>query len=971
MEKETYNAREVGSEALALAKKTYPDTFISDARFYNYKEQMVVAVAYKKQRLPYTSAFLSCGKFMKKILSFGSQIVLINLNTYCFECKDKNIPLSSSLEKRAKMIISEFNEYGGYINARGEHVIDLSTPRVGPHFDVNLLLGHYEDAEYPLLATPKSVVNSFGGGSFRGEADFQVSATKWGVNPYENGNPFNRQFYLVEKGKQIFFSGKMDESIKKATCIHSSNYTTITYFFNKLKVTRKIFILGKRTGDPEAVEIQEISIENLSSHPRHLQLIAVGMFGFSNPDCQKVDIIYQTVINQTRLFINDQKEIEAISPDYYPKIFRNRMRFALLRNDDGYADSFTNDLEEFLGGGTYAKPRGLNNFSNNLKRSGASFYALKKSFDLPSLSKVNFSDVIGASYIKNKNDDIVDKLENDINNFVNHYPKFADLEACFQNDQKKFKRYAKFMELDSPDQKFNAYTNATLPFQVWYQSFVSRGFAQTQKGYREIGFREIQDLFASMYYMFNSGQQHLVKRMLASWIENVYEFGYANHNFYYRGKEPGICSDDQLWLIQAIYRYVKLSGDYEFLSENFKMAGSNKKRKLYETLKSIITYSAKISIGKHGLPLLDFCDWNDCLKIDDDYLDGPTKEKKYLRYLKRTKKEFGSPFISEYSESVMNGFLLVVALREMKEIAYECRDEGYGAQLKEMIDEKTEALQNSAYIKGYFARVLINRDNENHVAYIGSKGDGLSLDPSVDGSYYLNSFSWSLLSRVAEIDQIISMLDILEKHLKTPAGFVLCTNSDLSIAGSKQAATDHYFPGDRENGGVFKHAAMMAVVSMLKQAKIVKKQVVRNRLLDNAFYMLDLVLPYKTLANPYILKGNPRFCTQYNNSQSQENIGPILSGTASWLTLAIYEIVGLEFEKDQIKLSPSLPKAWEKFKVTLDLNETIIEIQIFKKKNEYINDDHLKLTVDGQLNPSMSIPRFNDKKRHLILVKTK
>ena len=44
--------------------------------------------------------------------------------------------------------------------------------------------------------------------------------------------------------------------------------------------------------------------------------------------------------------------------------------------------------------------------------------------------------------------------------------------------------------------------------------------------------------------------------------------------------------------------------------------------------------------------------------------------------------------------------------------------------------------------------------------------------------------------------------------------------------------------------------------------------------------------------DPYVKKGNPRFCTQYVNSVTGEHIGPMLSGTASWLSTVIRDILG-------------------------------------------------------------------------------
>ena len=103
-------------------------------------------------------------------------------------------------------ILSEIPEWAGILNDKGEHEIDLLYPQPGPHFNVNLLLGNRTDYPYPLQTTPKSVVDKFGGGSFRSHADTQVLATRWDTRPEENGFPANRQFYLMENNKKIFYS---------------------------------------------------------------------------------------------------------------------------------------------------------------------------------------------------------------------------------------------------------------------------------------------------------------------------------------------------------------------------------------------------------------------------------------------------------------------------------------------------------------------------------------------------------------------------------------------------------------------------------------------------------------------------------------------------------------------------------------------------------------------------------------------
>ena len=76
--------------------------------------------------------------------------------------------------------------------------------------------------------------------------------------------------------------------------------------------------------------------------------------------------------------------------------------------------------------------------------------------------------------------------------------QLAKQEAFFQN-------YASYFQIESGEKETDAMMNRNIPFQTLYQSFVSRAFAQTQKGYREIGFREVQDLYASIPYLVSSG----------------------------------------------------------------------------------------------------------------------------------------------------------------------------------------------------------------------------------------------------------------------------------------------------------------------------------------------------------------------------------------------------------------------------------------------------------------------------------
>ena len=262
--------------------------------------------------------------------------------------------------------------------------------------------------------------------------------------------------------------------------------------------------------------------------------------------------------------------------------------------------------------------------------------------------------------------------------------------------------------------------------------------------------------------------------------------------------------------MQAVYRYVKLTGDIGFLLEEYPIAGEEAKRPLWETLMAILTYSGNISVGIHGLPLLDKADWNDTLRLDKEVMKGPEKERRYWEQLEKKNQKYGVPLENTLCESVMNACLLRIAADEVSEMAALTGKAADGKTAAALSRRIYSSMQENAWKGDFFARCLIN--DGRPYTYLGAGGDGLSLDPAINGSYYLNSYSWSILAGVASEKQIEVMLHNVEKYLKTNAGLKLCTLVDYEKLGVN-TATAIYFPGDRENGGVFKHAAMMAAAA--------------------------------------------------------------------------------------------------------------------------------------------------------------
>lgn len=829
----------------------------------------------------------------------------------------------------------------GTLNNKGEHIFDITSSPISPHFAVNLLLGNRIGYEYPLQTTPKAVVDWLGRGSFRSHSAMQVTAARWDMRPEENGFPANRQFYIIENGKQIFYSANVNDNIESGYCVHSQNHTVITYKTKcGLIIKRIIFLLMQQDGLPQAIESQRIIIENTKKETRKLKIIYTGMFGTPADQALVNDVVYSTVIMESEA-VKNGKNLAAFSSNYYPSYFKEDKRFVTLYGDGGYFTEFCADYTSFVGAGTINYPQNVSVLPCRHSRKGPGFFALGKKFTAAPSEKVILDTYTGAVTAKKNIDKAFDKQIKNLFAQIEQ-PEFWD--KAFDENIKSYQKFASYLQIKTNNTDFDAYVNNNLPFQILYQTFVSRSFAQTQKGFREIGFREIQDIYPSMYYMAAMNNTSLIKQLITEWANNVYEFGYTNHNFYWKGKEAGICSDDGLWLAPAVYRYISLTGDTEFLSQECKIAGSKKTRTIYQTLQSIIRYSGEISVGIHGFPLLDRSDWNDCLKLDDNWIDGPQKERKYRAQLKAKGQNFGEPFENNLCESVMNLFLLIIAVDYTRELSQKIADKDYSEHLEKLNQRLRSGAHKFAWKGDFFARVMINRYADGKYTYLGAKGDGLSSDENINGTYFLNSFSWSILSKTATEEQISAMLVPLKKHLLTEAGLKLNTPADLERLATG-TASGHYFPGDRENGGVFKHATMMAASALLRAAKTVKNRSLAKELTEICEFMLNRVLPFKTLLNPFVLKGNPRFCTQYNNSETNENIGPMVSGTASWLTLTLFEIFGINLTFRGIELNPLLLPSISNAQITLKIRDSIYNINI--KKSEDDSQHNPKIKMDG------------------------
>jgi cellobiose phosphorylase len=922
----------------------------SDAVFADSRRGAVAGVAGLRVRAPVMGELFAVAAFARlagELFREGKSLLVAATPrgpTFYVHGSAGPAPLApdESLVRAVASVLAGAESWGGRLLEDGSHAIGLTDPVPGPHFAVNLLLGNRIGYPYPLQTTPKSVVDRLGRGSFRSHAATQVLATRWDLRQEENGFPCNRQFHLVEGGAQIFYSASPgDPRVVWGECVHSQNRTVIRYRLScGLAITRTIFLLPQEEGLPLAVEAQRIEIGNLGTARRELKLVVTGMFGPAKPGALQEDVLYSAIIMEGGLLQDGAGDILAVSPRYQPLHARDDRRFASLVAHDArgtsYPREFTLDYTAFVGSGTVERPQAVAFLGNRQSRKGPGFFALATPLTVDAGAVAQVDAFTGLVSSRGNPHYSERSLETEVSALLERYGRAEAVPRALERVVAVQEEFASFLALDTGDAAFSTFASRNLPSQVLYQTFASRSFDLTQKGYREIGFREIQDLFASMYYFDARGQSSLVRRLILDWAAQVYAFGYANHNFFWEGKEAGWWSDDALWLHQAVCRYVLLTHDSSILGERVPTADRDgRSRPLLDTLVAALRYSAEISVGPHGLPLLDRADWNDCLRIDQDVLSGPEKERLF--------RDTGR-FSSSGTESVMNGFLAVRAARDLATLARIAEAADAASWAESTAARLSALLRKHAWIGQNYARLLVS--SHPPFSHVGAPGDGLDTDES-GGTLFLNSFSWAVLSGVADEKEIASMLGAIRRKLVTPHGIKLVSPSDLSRI-TPAAATAEYFPGDRENGAVFKHAAMMAVSALFDAAKSVSDRALARELASEAWRMVDLACPARTMADPFALAGNPRYCTQYNNGQTGENVGPLLSGTATWMVLSLMKGYGIEFVGEGLRIDPVLRERETAVRAVVRTRELAIEIEYRKPEGfARARDGGLSLQVDG------------------------
>jgi len=743
--------------------------------------------------------------------------------------------------------------------------------------------------------------NTAGGYSFYKDAkERRISRYRYNNIPMDRGG---RYIYVRDDASKDFWSVSWQPVLKdlsryKYECRHGLGYTAISSEYSGITTKTTYFVpLG------ENLEVWMLEIKNETKKLRDLTVTSFIEFCLWDALNDMTDYQYNLNIGET---------IFKDNIIYHISRYRVENKyFAYHTCTNAKASSFDSDRTAFLGKyGSHEAPKaikagkGSNSIASGWAPIGSQFIKLKLR---PGETKTL---IFLLGYSENKDD---------MPRIIKKFKTKSTVQAELDSLKKYWDENLSHFSADTQDPDVNAMVNTWNQYQARTTFNWSRSASYYESGIgRGMGFRDSnQDTLGFVHQIPEKVKQRIID--LAS---TQFEEGNALHQYSPLTKKAisneKNYSDDHLWLIFSVAGYIKETGDIKFLERTVPFE-SGKEAPMYEHLAKAIDYSMK-NLGPHGLPLMFFADWNDCLNL------GGLKNK---------------------AESVMVAQMLVAAAREMSCLA---RISGRSAAIQKYIDieqQMKEAVNKHAWDGHWYLRGFT--DDEKEVG--SSKGK--------EGQIYLETQPWAVMSGVAEGDRAKKCMDSVKKYLATKYGIMILT-PPYSKFYPELGSISIYPPGLKENGAIFCHPNPWAMIA----------ECILGRG-NQAFEYYKAILPATKNKIPDIHKVEPYIYCQMIAGRDHKNFGEgknsWLTGTAAWNFVAVSNwILGIRADYKGLIVDPCIPSKWDGFSVK----------RLFRDCNYFItvrNPGHVckgikSLKVDGKSINGNLIPAFSDRKDHYVEV---
>ena len=446
-----------------------------------------------------------------------------------------------------------------------------------------------------------------------------------------------------------------------------------------------------------------------------------------------------------------------------------------------------------------------------------------------------------------------------------------------------------------PDARFNTV------FNYW---------AEKQVGYCAVGKKAVRDN-AQLAMGFLNFDTARAKKVLAECLEHQYRDGHCVL-LWYPVTDTKLYSDPAFWLAWAVCEYIKETGEFSFLEEEFSWLDGGGAT-VAEHLKAAARwYADAANQGPHGLPKLYYADWNDALNIPD-----------------------------ENAESVFMAECVCLLMRELAALFARVGDAEFSEFAHAQRCAMADRLNACAWNGDYYVRAF------SACGTVGDKTSGY-------GTFYINPQSFAILAGVVPQERMQALLHAVDAAV-TPEGVRLCT-PPYPRYDARVGRMSGMLPGVYENGGIYNHAGCFKVMADCALGRA-----------EEAYASLGAIVPdgrynpsERTTVEPYV------FVNCYLKHPAVDmKCGPSWqTGTSAWGLRCYYEgMLGIRREYDGLRISPCLPAAWEEAYAERDHRGS--RLRIFYKNRRL---GSVRVYVDGVLAKGQLVPPFADGGEHTVLV---
>lgn len=477
------------------------------------------------------------------------------------------------------------------------------------------------------------------------------------------------------------------------------------------------------------------------------------------------------------------------------------------------------------------------------------------------------------------------------------------------------------IKINTPDTRLNSYINDWSAWQIIGSRLYSKSSIYQNGG--AYGFRDqLQDVSALVLT-----KPELLKIQIYRACARQYEEGDVMH-WFHAGMRTGsgapkgvrtLCSDDLLWLVRSVTRYVETTGDESILKTKIRYIKSEPldfgERERYENAEpspikeSVFSHCVraieqfeKRGRGEHGLPKILGGDWNDGFNRLGENGRG---------------------------ESVWLAWFASETVLSFSSVCGRIGEKEYAKHLKELASELAQAAGN-AWDGGWF-----RRGYDDFGRPVGSEANAECKIDSVAQSFSV--FCEAYGKTAEEREKIRLALKNASERLIDRENMLIRLFTPPIVTTREYGYISAYPPGVRENGGQYTHAAVWLASAML-----------RARESSLGYQMLKLLLPAYHDPEKYEGETFVLSADVYGYGDLTGKCGwSWYTGAAGWYRRTVVEdLLGITLKDGMLRVSPNVPGDWPGYECELRYGNSRYIIRAVNTGTK--TSAELSLTDDGE-----------------------